>query len=125
GLLASVIATDLSRAERIARQIEAGSVLINEVLYTHGLSETPWGGVKESGFGSVHSDHGFYEFVNMRHVHKPRWGFSRFRALWWFPYTQTKHRFFRELLAFLFKRCWVQRLKGGFCLITKLPRMLK
>ena len=27
--------------------------MVNEVVYTHGIAQTPWGGVKDSGYGKV------------------------------------------------------------------------
>ena len=66
GLLASIITKNISLGEQVARQIQAGGVLINEVIYTAGLGETPWGGVKDSGFGVTHSDQGIYEFSHAR-----------------------------------------------------------
>src|SRR5258706_11569356 len=54
GLTASVWTKDIARGRRIAERIEAGTVMVNEVVYTHGLAPTPWGGVKQSGFGRTH-----------------------------------------------------------------------
>lgn len=126
GLLASVIGKDLALAEQVASQIEAGSVLINEVLYTHGLAETPWGGVKESGFGRVHSDIGFLEFVNVRHIHRDRWWFSvPFKSLWWFPYSEHQSKMFKLFAEVMFRRSLVRKLKALPHLLTELIQMIK
>lgn len=125
GLLASVISRDVALAEQIARQIEAGSVLINEVLYSHGLSETPWGGVKDSGFGRVHSDLGFLEFVNIKHIHKPKWWSPPFKSLWWFPYTEHQMAMFRNLMDLLFRRSPIRRLKALPHFLVELVQMIK
>jgi acyl-CoA reductase-like NAD-dependent aldehyde dehydrogenase len=51
GLSASVWTTDAERGERVARQIEAGAVDINDVMI-HGFSfALPMGGWKHSGIG--------------------------------------------------------------------------
>lgn len=49
GLAASVFTQDVSRAHRLVRQLEAGTVWVN----THDMidANTPFGGVKQSGFG--------------------------------------------------------------------------
>src|SRR5437867_3559804 len=44
GLLASVWTRDTHRGKRIAEQLEAGTIIINDVIYTHGAAETPWCG---------------------------------------------------------------------------------
>ena len=108
GLLASIITRDLTEGERIAKQLQVGSVLINEVCYTAGLAETPWGGVKDSGIGRTHSAAGLLEFVNVRHIHKPRLSWLTFKSLWWFPYTQPQYKFFRAF-AELYRRGWIRK----------------
>lgn len=101
GLLASVWTRDTRRGKQIAEQIQAGSVLINDVLYTHGAAETPWFGIKESGMGIAHSKHGLLEFVRMKHVNWDR--FPLKANPWWFPYSLKKHRAFQFLLKTLHK----------------------
>jgi len=49
GLVAGVFTSDLGRAHRFAREIEAGQIYINE--WFAGGVETPFGGRKNSGFG--------------------------------------------------------------------------
>lgn len=98
GLVASVITRNLSLGEHVASRLEVGTVMINEVLYTAGLAETPWGGVKESGFGRTHADIGFKEFSNVRHVHGPRSRLFVSKSLWWFPYSPLQYALFRSML---------------------------
>ena len=66
GLTASVWTRDLKKGERIAKQIEAGTVEINR----HGMSKAgcPWGGCKMSGIGRIYSKEGIREFTNIKHV---------------------------------------------------------
>ena len=95
GLTASVWTSDLSRGKRIAEQIEAGTVTINEVLYTHSIAQTPWSGVKQSGFGSTHGRAGLLELVNAQHIHINRFPFMP--DVWWFSYTPSAGKLFRSL----------------------------
>jgi succinate-semialdehyde dehydrogenase/glutarate-semialdehyde dehydrogenase len=111
GLLASVITRNISLGEEVARQLEVGTVTINEVTYTAGLGETPWGGVKESGFGRSHADMGLYEFCNVRHVHKPRSRLFVFKSPWWFPYTDYQFQAFRKLFE-LYRRHWTDKIRA-------------
>src|SRR5439155_26717748 len=57
GLLASIWTNDTARGKNLAMQVEAGTVIINDVIYTHSAAETPWFGIKESGMGVTHSRH--------------------------------------------------------------------
>ncbi len=101
GLLASVWTTDTRRGRRIAEQLEAGTILINDVIYTHGAPETPWFGVKQSGMGVTHSRHGLREFVRMKHIN---WDLMPMKSnLWWFPYSEKRHRDFKFLMTLLHK----------------------
>jgi acyl-CoA reductase-like NAD-dependent aldehyde dehydrogenase len=86
GLGASVWTLDRGKGERIARRIEAGSVWINDHMYSHGACQCSWGGVKHSGIGRSHSKFGFYECVNVKHV---AWEPSRARDFWWYPYDRS------------------------------------
>jgi aminomuconate-semialdehyde/2-hydroxymuconate-6-semialdehyde dehydrogenase len=66
GLAAAIWTTDLSRAHRVARQIEAGIVWVN-TWYLRDL-RTPFGGVKLSGIGregGVHSLNFYSEPTNV------------------------------------------------------------
>lgn len=111
GLLASIITRDIKTAESIAKRLEAGTVTINEVVYTAGLPETPWGGVKETGFGRKHSARGLYEFVNTRHIHKPRSSLFVFKSFWWFPYTPFQYATFRQFVEF-YRNSWFLKLRA-------------
>jgi succinate-semialdehyde dehydrogenase/glutarate-semialdehyde dehydrogenase len=101
GLLASVWTKDTRRGKRLAKLLEAGTVLINDVIYTHGAPETPWFGVKESGLGITHSKHGLREFVRMKHIN---WDLLPMKTnLWWFPYSEKRLRDFKLLMKLLHK----------------------
>jgi succinate-semialdehyde dehydrogenase/glutarate-semialdehyde dehydrogenase len=95
GLTANVFTGDIGRGRRIARAIEAGTVMINEVIYTHGIAQTPWGGVKNSGYGRTHGKLGLLEMVSPRHIHVNRAGFMP--DMWWFSYTAPARDLFHGL----------------------------
>ena len=68
GLAASVWTKNIARGRRLAEQIEAGTVMVNEVVYTHGVAQTPWGGVKQSGFGRDLGQHALDQYTNVKSV---------------------------------------------------------
>jgi succinate-semialdehyde dehydrogenase/glutarate-semialdehyde dehydrogenase len=116
GLTASVWTRDIRRGERVAARVEAGTVMINEVLYTHGIAQTPWGGVKLSGTGRTHGRAGLLELVQAVHVHTNR--LARLHDLWWFGYTPQSADLFRA---------FARRFTTGSPLQTSLllPKMLR
>lgn len=95
GLTASVWTRNIGRGRRLAEQIDAGTVTVNEVLYTHAIAQTPWGGVKQSGIGRTHGKLGLLELVVPQHIHINR--MTSFRDLWWFSYSPSGSRLFRGL----------------------------
>jgi acyl-CoA reductase-like NAD-dependent aldehyde dehydrogenase len=95
GLTASVWTRDKARGQRVARQIEAGSVCVNEVLYTHGIGTTPWGGFKNSGRGRTHGREGLMELVQPQHIHTNH--LSLLPDAWWMPYSANAVATFRKM----------------------------
>jgi succinate-semialdehyde dehydrogenase/glutarate-semialdehyde dehydrogenase/succinyl-CoA reductase len=66
GLGASVWTRDLARGERVARQLEAGTVFVNGVVKSD--PRMPFGGVKHSGIGRELSRFGMREFTNVKGI---------------------------------------------------------
>ncbi len=66
GLAASVWSKDLSRAMRVARELEFGTVWINDHIPL--ASETPHGGFKQSGFGKDLSAEAVNDYKITKHV---------------------------------------------------------
>ena len=95
GLTASVWTKDLSRGKRVAEKVLAGTVNVNEVLYTHGIGQTPWGGFKDSGYGRTHGKEGLMELVAPQHIHVNRFLFTP--DVWWFNYSQNAIETFKEM----------------------------
>src|SRR5438132_1454656 len=66
GLGASIWTRDRERGERLAAQIEAGSVFVNGIVKSD--PRLPFGGIKRSGYGRELSEYGIREFVNIKPV---------------------------------------------------------
>ena len=65
GLHAAVIGTDLTRARRVASQLRAGRVVINNLTDD---PQAPWGGFKFSGVGREYGRYGIEAFLETRAI---------------------------------------------------------
>jgi len=68
GLGASVWAADVAAADSVARRLEAGAVWINTIFDNEPSS--PFGGVKESGFGMENGPWGLDEFTTLKVIRR-------------------------------------------------------
>jgi len=103
GLDAYVFSKDSKHADSIARRLEAGIVMINDVIAAYSAPETPWGGVKQSGIGRVHGGAmGLKEFCQVRHIMGERIQLPMKRELWWFPYRQWQVPLYERVIKLLF-----------------------
>lgn len=66
GLNAFVQTTDLNRAHRVARQLESGSVWINQ--FSDISPQGPYGGYKQSGAGRTGGVEGLHEFQQVKNI---------------------------------------------------------
>lgn len=67
GLGGSVWTKDRERGEKIARELETGSVFINSLMRSD--QRLPFGGIKKSGYGRELSQQGIREFVNTKTIY--------------------------------------------------------
>jgi succinate-semialdehyde dehydrogenase/glutarate-semialdehyde dehydrogenase len=96
---ASVWTRDRARASRIAGQLHAGSVWTNDVAYSYGACQAPWGGRRGSGYGRTHGREGLRAASHLKFVDDDR---GRIVPPWWFPYDARAHDGLRGALGVLF-----------------------
>jgi len=68
GLNASVWAGGERRAREVARQIETGSAVVNATLLIYNSFDVPMGGVKHSGIGRRHGEHGILRYTQAQSI---------------------------------------------------------
>ena len=86
GLGASVWTADRYKGARIARELDAGMVWMNDHLVQRGPPQIPWGGTRGSGVGRARGA------IALRTCAEPKaitWDAPRGRAFWWHPYDAT------------------------------------
>lgn len=111
GLAASVWTRNLRRGERVAAQLHAGTVMINDAVTCFGIAEAPHGGVKASGMGRTHGRAGMEEMLRYKLIDSDP--LARVRRPWWYPYSAG---FDHQMAAFadmLFERAPLKRIRGA------------
>lgn len=117
GLTASVWTTNKQMAHLIASKLEAGSVMINDHLMSHGLAETPWGGFKESGLGRTHSYLGLEEMTQPKVVIDDIMPGVK-KDMWWHPHNKNVYEGFKGAMYFLYSKSLAKKF-SGFLKLTK------
>ncbi|MBS2016965.1 MAG: aldehyde dehydrogenase family protein [Deltaproteobacteria bacterium] len=113
GLNAYVFTKNREKGKRLAARIEAGSVLVNDVLVNYGAAEAPFGGIKQSGFGRIHGEDALRGMCDERHILVGRVPETADDPLW-FPYSPKGYKWQMRVLRGLFSR-------GG--LVTRIKSM--
>jgi len=111
GLAACIFTNDRKRGEALARRINAGTVMVNDVLTCFGISEAPHGGIKASGIGRTHGHFGLEEMVWPKYVDSDR--MPRMKKLWWYGYGPAFGQQMGGFIELLFAKGLIKRMRGG------------
>src|ERR1041385_8277606 len=111
GLAACIFTGNRKRGDALARRIQAGTVMVNDVLTCFGISEAPHGGVKASGIGRTHGQFGLEEMVWPKYVDSDR--MPRMKKLWWYGYSPAFGQQMGGFIELLFAKGLIKRLRGG------------
>jgi acyl-CoA reductase-like NAD-dependent aldehyde dehydrogenase len=99
GLNANVWTRDKRKGVELAKQIHSGSAVVNDCMLTYGITESPFGGRKESGIGQVNGEIGLRSYCYAQSIAVDRFG-ARSEFLW-FPYTARKAKVLRRMMRLL------------------------
>jgi acyl-CoA reductase-like NAD-dependent aldehyde dehydrogenase len=111
GLAASVWTRNRARGESLARRIQAGTVMVNDVISCYGISEAPHGGVKSSGVGRTHGRFGLEEMVRLKYLDSDL--MPGMKKVWWYGYGANFARQMEGFIDFQFARGLGERLRGA------------
>jgi succinate-semialdehyde dehydrogenase/glutarate-semialdehyde dehydrogenase len=111
GLTGSVWSRNSRRAKRLASGVNAGAVMINDHLMSHGLAETPWGGFGDSGLGRTHGELGFREMLKVQVIVDDILPLVK-KDLFWHPYSEKVYRGIRAITELLGGQTAASRLKA-------------
>ncbi|MGD8534514.1 MAG: aldehyde dehydrogenase family protein [Candidatus Aminicenantes bacterium] len=139
GLTASIWTRNKKMAARMADRIEAGTVTVNDHMYSFAEPGAIWGGIKQTGRGYSHGPYGLQELVNIKFISHD---FSRKKTqTWWYPYSAQwpkllekslilfhHHRFQKKIKTLLSLLPHRSRIRAGspfFNFIKNIPKIFR
>ncbi|MGH0035201.1 MAG: aldehyde dehydrogenase family protein [Myxococcota bacterium] len=99
GLNANVWTRNKHKGLELARSMESGCVVVNDCMVTYGVTESPFGGVKDSGIGRVNGELGLKSYCNTQSIVVDRFG-GKQEAMW-FPYDSGKYKSIRRMMRWI------------------------
>ncbi len=120
GLSASVFTKHHRQGRKIASEIQAGVVMINNHLVSHGIPNLPWGGFKESGVGRTHGELGLLEMTEARAIVNDYLPLNK-----QFYYTPVPEFIYRRWIGLvkIIGGSWEQKIRGVLKLFLGLRRL--
>ena len=110
GLSSSVWTKSDDRGRRVAGQLEAGNVCVNDCLISYGVSGLPFGGAKESGVGRTHGIEGLTDMCRVKSVVEDRFGLKR--ELQWYPVPPGGYGVLKRATKLLYRRGAANKLRA-------------
>jgi acyl-CoA reductase-like NAD-dependent aldehyde dehydrogenase len=99
-LAASVWTKNAAFGRKVAAELRAGAVMVNDAISYFAIAEAPHGGCRHTGWGRTHGETGLMEMVQTKYVdvdHLPRT-----EKPWWYRYGADLERAADSFLQFEF-----------------------
>jgi succinate-semialdehyde dehydrogenase/glutarate-semialdehyde dehydrogenase len=99
GLNASVWTRNKRKGVSLARSIRSGSAVVNDCMVTYGVTESPFGGVKDSGIGQVNGEIGLRSYCHAQSIVIDRFGGKS--EFMWYPHSARKLKWVKRMMTTL------------------------
>jgi acyl-CoA reductase-like NAD-dependent aldehyde dehydrogenase len=110
GLTGSVWTQDRKRGIAICQKLEVGHASVNDHIVSASLPHLPWGGTKDTGYGSARGAEGMLEMTRPQSFSVERF-FSLPTEYFWYPYTPFKYNLLRRAVRALYAPGLLQKLR--------------
>lgn len=107
GLSGSVWTEDDDKGIEIAKQLETGSVHLNDASISYGVLEAPFGGMKESGLGQVNGKGALRGYTFQQPIIIDRW--KRKTEQHWYPHTEKTAEELEQAVKYIYGT-WLKKL---------------
>jgi acyl-CoA reductase-like NAD-dependent aldehyde dehydrogenase len=99
GLNANIWTRNRYRGAELAKALESGCAVVNDCMVTYGATESPFGGVKDSGIGRVNGEMGLRSYCHTQSIVVNRLG-GRTEPLW-YPHSASKLSRMKRRMRFI------------------------
>lgn len=121
GLTASVWTRNRKKASWMADRIEAGTVTINDHMFSFEEPAAIWGGIKQTGIGHSHGYYGLLDLVNIKFTSHD---FNKNKVLfWWFPYEKSLPMILEKSLTYFHHERFSEKIKALFSLLPNVGKI--
>ena len=116
GLTASVWTKSKKTASWMAERIEAGSVTVNDHMFSFIEPGAIWGGVKQTGKGRTHGQFGLYKLMNIKYTSQDRT--KKRTQIWWYPYGPNWLNVLDKYFLLMYHDRLFKKIKAVFSLLS-------
>jgi succinate-semialdehyde dehydrogenase/glutarate-semialdehyde dehydrogenase len=116
GLTASVWTRNKKTAAWLAERLEAGSVTVNDHMFSFTEPNAIWGGIKQTGMGRSHGPYGLLHLVNIKFISADF--LKKKGQLWWYPYREPKPKVIQKALVLLHQESKKEKLRAALGLLS-------
>ncbi len=116
GLTASIWTRSKKTASWIAERIQAGTITVNDHMFSFIEPGAIWGGVKQTGKGRTHGQFGLYKLMNIKYTSLDS-GRKR-TQIWWYPYSTAWLKVLDEYFDLMYHDRLHKKIKAIFSLLT-------
>ncbi|MBA7689080.1 Glutarate-semialdehyde dehydrogenase [subsurface metagenome] len=116
GLTASVWTRSKKMASWMAERIEAGTITVNDHMFSFGEPAAIWGGVKQTGKGYTHGQFGLQELVSVKYISLDL--AKKKTQLWWYPYSANWPKVLDKSFILFYHDRLYKKIKAAFSLLS-------
>ncbi len=102
GDLIGYVFAKAGRTKHLRDQLRASTVMENDVLWTYGMPEAPWGGGAQSAMGVTHSAEGLRQYCQALFTSYEQVPVRLDKEPFWYPYTDDRVRALRAGMRTLY-----------------------
>jgi succinate-semialdehyde dehydrogenase/glutarate-semialdehyde dehydrogenase len=116
GLTASVWTKSKKMAQWMAEKIEAGTITVNDHMFSFIEPGAIWGGVKQTGKGRTHGQFGLLKLMNIKYISLDH--AKKKTQMWWYPYSASWPKVLDKSFVLFYHDRILKKIRAALSLIS-------